>query len=155
MTRPTKLALAAVAALACAPPRIPGTTIDDTKDTRAVIQVVQDYAGALQRKDAPAILDLVSPNYFDDGGTTDPTDDMDFGRLKETLPKDLAKLDTVRVDMVVRAVEVKGDEATVEIFSDDWYRVATPNGPVPRRDSDISRMRLVRAGQAWKITSGL
>ncbi len=155
MSRPSKLALAALVLLACEPPRIPGTNIDDTKDTRAILQVIESYAAALARKDAPAILALVSPTYFDDAGTFDPSDDVDYVRLQQTLPGDLAKLESVRTDMVVRAVQVQGDAATAQIFSENWFRVQTPNGAIPRRDSDISRMRFVRSGTTWKIVSGL
>lgn len=155
MQRPSRLAFLALAALSCAPPRIPGTNIPDNKDTREVLQVVEAYSTALQRKDAAAVLALVSPKFFDDAGTPEPGDDLDYARLSEMLPKDLARIESIRLEVVVHDIEVKGDTATAEIFSDSWYRVQTTGGPVPRRDSDVHRMRFERADGKWKIVSGL
>src|SRR5512145_1350013 len=141
---PRTLALAPVllALAACAVHRIPGTEITDNVDNRAIYAVVQGYAEALQRRDAAALLALASPDYFDNAGTADPADDLDFARLEQTLPADLAKLESLRVQ--VQAVRAEGDTATVELWTDGWYRIQTPQGVVPRRDQDLHRMKLLR-----------
>src|SRR5512138_3429534 len=149
------LALAALLLAACAVHRIDGTDIVDSADNRAVYAVVQSYAEALQRRDAAAILALVSPDYFDNGGTADPADDMDFARLEQTLPSDLGKLESLRVDVQIRRITVEGDAAVAELWSDGWYRIQTNQGVVPRREQDLNRMKLVRRDGAWKIASGL
>jgi len=153
--RLARSAVLAVVALACTPPRIPNTTIPDTPDTRAVLKVVEEYAAALQRRDALALLALVAPTYFDDAGTTDPADDLDLAALSAALPADMARLKSLRVEVVVRSLEVTGDAAVAEVFSDTWYQVAVKDGTVPRRDTDVNRMRFVRVQGAWKIASGL
>ena len=155
LPRRTALLAVALAAASCAPKLVPGTSFPDTPDTRAVLGVIQSYALALQQKDAPGILRLVSPRYFDDGGTADASDDLDYGALAETLPKTLGQVETVRLELVVRDLAIEGDTAAAEIFSDSWYRVSTPGGPAPRRDSDIHRMRLQRVNGEWKIVSGV
>lgn len=149
------LAPAVLLLAACAAHRIEGTDIADTADNRAIFGVVQAYAEALQRKDAAALLALASPDYFDNSGTADPADDLDFARLEQTLPADLGKLESLRVQVQVRGVSVDGDKAVVELWSDGWYRIQTAQGIVPRRDQDLHRMRLVRREGAWKIVSGL
>ena len=153
--RPARLALLVVAALACTPPRIPNTTIPDTPDTRAVLKVVESYAAALQQRDAATLLALVAPTYFDDAGTTDPADDLDHAALAARLPDDLARLKGLRIEIVVRSLEIAGDTATAEVFSDVWYQVAVKEGTVPRRDNDVHRMRFVRVQGTWKIETGL
>jgi hypothetical protein len=149
------LAPAVVALAACAAHRIPGTDITDSVDNRAIYAVVQGYAEALQRKDAAALLALASPDYFDNAGTADPADDLDFARLEQTLPADLARLESLRVEVQIRKITVEKDVAVAELWSDGWYRNQTPQGIVPRRDQDLHRMRLVRRDGAWKIVSGL
>ncbi|HSM94016.1 MAG TPA: nuclear transport factor 2 family protein [Anaeromyxobacteraceae bacterium] len=149
------LAPAALLLAACAAHRIPGTNIADTEDNRAVMAVVQAYTEALQRRDAAALLALASPEYFDNGGTADPADDLDFARLEQTLPADLARLESLRVEIQVRNVQIDKDTAVVELWSDGWYRIQTPQGVVPRRDQDLHRMRLVQRDGAWKIVSGM
>jgi hypothetical protein len=149
------LAPAVLLLAACAVHRIDGTDIVDNAENRAVYAVVQSYAEALQRRDAAGMLALVSPDYFDNGGTADPADDMDFARLEQTLPADLGKLESLRVDVQIRRITVEGDAAVAELWSDGWYRIQTPQGIVPRRDQDLNRMKLVRRDGAWKIASGL
>ena len=154
--RPAPPLVAALALLAaCAPRLIPGTDIRDTHDNRAVYDVVRAYQQALERRDAPAILALVAPDYFDNAGTPDPSDDIDRARLEKTLPADLAKLEGVRLDVTMRGIQVQGDTATAEVFYETYYRVETPAGPVPRRDSDVHQIHLKKIEGAWKITSGL
>ena len=154
--RPAPPLVAALALLAaCAPRLIPGTDIKDTHENRAVYDVVRAYHQALERRDAPAILALVAPDYFDNAGTPDPSDDIDRARLEKTLPADLAKLEGVRLDVTMRGIQVQGDTATAEVFYETYYRVETPAGPVPRRDSDVHQIHLRKIEGAWKITSGL
>ncbi len=145
----------ALAALACAPHRIPGTDVRDTKDNRAVYDVVQAYRQALERRDANAVLALVAPDYHDAAGTPDPSDDLDRATLAQKLPQDLERANGLKVDFTIRRIEVEGDRAQVELFYDQYYRVKTPTGEVPRRDSDIERLRLERVNGAWMIASGL
>jgi hypothetical protein len=149
------LAPAALLLAACAAHRIPGTEIADTEDNRAVMAVVQAYSDALQRRDAAALLALASPDYFDNGGTADPADDLDFARLEQTLPADLGRLESLRVQIQVRNVMVEKDTAVAELWSDGWYRIQTPQGVVPRRDQDLHRMRLARRDGVWKIVAGM
>jgi len=42
-----------------------------------------------------------------------------------------------------------------EVFYEGWYRVKTPGGAVPRRDTDLQRMKLRKLNDAWKFVSGL
>jgi hypothetical protein len=152
-----RTALLAVAALAaaCSPPRIPGTEIRSTPDTRAVYDVVQAYRAALEARDAGAVLALVAPNYYDTNGTPDPSDDLDRAGLEASLVKDLPRAEGLKVDFTVRKIEVDGDEAQVEIFYEQFYRVKTNTVVVPRRDADLQRMKLHRFQGAWKFVSGL
>jgi ketosteroid isomerase-like protein len=140
---------------ACAPSRIPNTDVPDTKDNRAVYEVIRQYAEALRKKDVAAILLLVAPDYYDNSGTPDPGDDVTREILEKNLASDLAKVESVMIDMGVKKIEVNGDEARAEVFYDAAYRVVTPAGPVPMRPSDIYQMRFRKRGQDWKITAGL
>lgn len=140
---------------ACAPRLIPGTQVRDSADNRAVYQVVQTYREAMERRDAAAVLALAAPDYFDTSGTPGPEDDVDRAMLEQRLPHDLAQVDAVKLELTVRKVEVKDDRADVEVFYDGWYRVKTASGAVPRRDSDVHRMRLREADGRWLFTSGL
>lgn len=140
---------------ACTPSRIPGTEIESTKDTRAIFGVVQAYRQTMENRDAAAVMALVAPDYYDTAGTPDPSDDLDRARLAAALTDDLARAESVKLDLTVRRIEVKGDDAEAEVFYEAFYRVKTPAGVVPRRDSDVHRMKLKRIGGGWKFVAGL
>jgi hypothetical protein len=140
---------------ACGTKRIPGTEISDTADTRQIVTVIDNYRSAAERKDAQAVLSLVSTRYFDDSGTPDPADDQDYAQLQRRLPEDYAKLASVRLGMGVKKVDVKGDAATADIFFDGHWRIATATGEVAKQTNDVNRMTFVRENGAWKIASGL
>jgi hypothetical protein len=155
-TRLALLALLLAAATAgCSPKRIPGTQIESTADSRAVYDVVQAYRQGLERRDAAAVLALVAPTYFDTAGTPDPSDDLDRAALEAAIAQDMARAEGVRVEFTVRKIEVAGQDAEAELFYDSYYRVQTPGGPRPRRDSDIHRMKLKKLAGQWKIVAGL
>ncbi len=153
--RPALFALVTLAAVGCSPRRIPGTEIDSTADTRAVHAVVQAYRDALEKRDVEAVLALVAPNYYDTAGTPDPADDLDRARLEASLRQDLSRAESLRVEFTLRKIDVSGDEAQAEVFYDTFYRVKTPTTSVPRRDSDVHRMRFKKIDGAWKIVAGL
>jgi hypothetical protein len=140
---------------ACAPSRIPNTEVPDTRENRAVYEVIKQYSEALRKKDAAAILRLVAPDYHDGSGTPDPGDDVTRETLEKSLASDLARVETIMLDMGVKKIEVDGFEARAEVYYDAAFRVVTPAGPVAKRPSDINQMRFKKLDGAWKITAGL
>lgn len=149
------LLLAAVPFIACQPKRLPGTEIRDTAENREIQAVIERWVDAMNRRDAPGVLALVAPDYFDDAGTPEPEDDLDRAHLEKALGEDLARVQGSKLSVTLRKIEVAGDTASVEIFYDSYYRVQTPAGAVPRRDTDIQRIRLHRIDGRWLIASGV
>lgn len=143
-----------VLTLGCAPRYLQGTEIRDTPDTRAVANALEAYRQAMEKRDPQEVMALVAPGYFDNSGTTDPADDVDRAGLEQRLGE-LSSVTALRLQLTVRDIQVKGDKAEAEVFFDQFYRVATPNGPVARHDADVHRMTLQKLGGAWKFTSGL
>jgi hypothetical protein len=153
--RTALLALAATLAAGCAPHHLPGTEIPSTPDTRAIYETLERYRQALEKRDVDGILALVAPSYYDTAGTPDPTDDLDRPRLEAALRDQLPKAESLKVDFTIRRIDVAGDDAQAEIFFDSFYRVKTPTTTVPRRDSDVQRLKLRRIDNRWLFLSGL
>jgi hypothetical protein len=149
------LSVLSLALLACGAKKIPGTDIRDTRDTRALVKVIEQYRQAAERRDAAAVMNLVSTTYFDDAGTPDPADDLDYQQLRGTLFNSYRQLSAIRLGIGVKEIAVTGNEATADIFYDGHWRIATPTGETPKQGNDISRMRFVREGGDWRIASGL
>ena len=152
----TSFALTVAAlALACSGRRIPGTDIKDNADTRAIVAVIDQYRAAAERRDAAAVMALVSRKYFDDAGTPDPADDIDYDQLAKRLGTDFAKIAALKLDIGVKGVDVDDDRASAYVYYDEHYRIATGSGEVARQASDAHRMQFVRESGAWKFASGL
>lgn len=148
------VALALLGALGCRR-TIPDTDILDTADTRAVLAVIEQYRVAAERRDAAAVMGLVSKSYFDDAGTPDPGDDLDYGQLAKAVAADYGRVPATRLRLSVKQIDVRGDRAVAFLFYEAHYRIATPRGEVPKQEQDVSRMIFAREGGAWRITSGL
>lgn len=145
----------ALFAAACTPKRIPGTDIDDTDDTRAILDVMNRYRAAMEAKDAAGVVALVADSFKDDGGNANPEDDLDYARLREKLPEELGRFQDVRLDMTVKKIEVHKDGSARAVYS---YNSSFKMPGLTARalsDSDIKEMWLKRVGKEWKITSGL
>jgi len=155
MTAPRLALLALFLLAACSPRRIPGTEIPENDDTKAITAAIEKYQAAAEARDAGAVLALVSPLYYDDAGTPDPSDDLDFERLARVLPADLGRVSGVRMSLRLNDIQVKGDRAQAFVSFDARYRVATKAGEVAKSQQDVSRIALSREKGAWKIVSGL
>jgi ketosteroid isomerase-like protein len=154
-TRTVALAALAVLSVACAPRLIAGTEIRETPETRAIYDVVRTYAQAMQEENTQRVLALVAPDYFDTAGTPDPADDVDGARLAGAIRSDFEQIEGLKLDLTIRDIHIEGDRGYAEVFYDAWYRVQTPQGIIPRRDSDLHRISFRKAEGTWKIVSGL
>jgi len=143
--------LALLAVAGCGPHRIPGTELEDTGDTRAIIDLITRYNVALESRDANAILALVDPAFKDNAGTLTPEDDIDIQKLHTVLPQRLAKLQDVAVRIEIKTIDVKGDRASA-VYT--WVSQFKLNGK-SMTESDIKRMELKRRPEGWKIVSGV
>lgn len=139
----------------CSTKRIPGTDIKDSPETRAVVDAIEQYRVAAERRDANAVLALVSKRYFDNAGTTDPGDDVDYEQLRKRLVDDYAKLVAVNMEIAVKRIDLDGERAAVFIFYDERYRIRMKSGEVAKQASDIHRMQLVLEDGVWHFVSGI
>ena len=139
------------AALGCGPHRIPGTELEDTGDTRAIIETIARYNSSLEARDANGILALVDPAFRDNAGTLTPDDDIDIERLRTVLPQRLAKLQDVAVRIEIKTIDVKGDKASAVYTWVSQFKF----GGKSMTESDIKRMELKRGPDGWKILSGI
>ncbi|HZI12023.1 MAG TPA: nuclear transport factor 2 family protein [Myxococcus sp.] len=151
------LALSVLSLLAaCTPKRIPGTEIDDTKDTRAILQVMERYRAALEARDANAIQALVSRDFREDAGTpSEPEDDLHAHNLAPYLAQLFQQLQAPKVDLSVRRVQVRRDDiATAIYYWNASWRMPSLNQR-PQKESELEQMVLRKEDGEWKILSGI
>lgn len=141
----------------CAPRKIPGTDLDDTTDTRAVIDVLQKYREAVEKKNVDAITKLADESFRDDGGSSSPDDDLDYASLAPKLSARLSKVTDLRLDVTIRRVEFDSDAKVARVTYSYQLSFRLPEySSRAQSESDIKQMMLKRVGeQDWKITSGI
>ena len=147
----------ALALSACMPHKIPGTDIDDTSDTRAVLDVVNRYRQAVEQRNTQAIIDLADESFRDDGGSSTPEDDLDYKSLYTVLPGRFQKVDEVHLDVNVRKIEFDEGQKLARVTYTYTMSFKMPSiSDRSQTESDIKQMTLTRVGDKdWRITSGI
>ncbi|NTX64688.1 DUF4440 domain-containing protein [Myxococcus sp. CA051A] len=150
------LALCALTLLAaCAPKRIPGTEIDDTSDTRAILSVMEQYRSAIEARDAKGIQALVSKDFREDGGTPgDPEDDLNTANLVPYLETLFPQLQSPKVELDVRRVQAGKDMATAIYYWKVSWRMPSLT-PRPQKEAELEQMVFRLEDGRWKILSGI
>jgi hypothetical protein len=134
---------------------IPGTKVIDTKINRELIEVCEKYRRAMEEKDAPTLLALAHPNYYEDSGTPKGDDDYGYDGLKEVLQKRLGALKTLRYSIEYRRVEVAGHHAKIDIRYDASFQLATEMGDRWERKQNDKRIEMQNDGGRWLIVAGM
>jgi hypothetical protein len=146
-------ALLAALALGCTR-RLPGSDIEDTPDTRAVLEVMEKYRAAVEAKDAQGVIALVSESFRDDFGTISTEDDLDYSGLREVLPQRLSRVDRGDLEINVKGLNVQGEQAVATYYY--TYRYKLPSlTQKPQSDADLQQMWLKKVGGSWKIIKGI
>lgn len=146
--RATLFACACVLATACAPKLIPNTQIVDNRDNRDILQLVQKYREAYAARDAEGITALVSDDYLDKRAG------ISKRVLEEQLAEDFSRVRELQLELTVRRIEVKDDQAQVDYFYSTSYLLDVPDAKWETRTDD-KRMHLTRTSEGWRVISGL
>jgi hypothetical protein len=110
MTTPPRILLAlAIAATTgslagCTTHYIPNTDVDDTSENREAVLYCEKYRKAVERRDVPQLMTMISPKYYEDGGNADASDDLDFAGMRDYLQKQLGTAKAIRYEIRYRRV---------------------------------------------------
>ena len=157
MTRSTAwlLLLVGLSALAgCTTGNIPNTDVADNSENREVLEFVERYRHAVERRRVGEILTLVSERFFDDNGTIQTEDDRDYDQLREELGRFEELLD-VRYEMRYRRVTFRSDRVLVDFTYTASFKLATPTGDRWETRLRDNRIELVRESGEFRIISGI
>lgn len=137
---------------ACAPACMPNTDVPDTEDNRAIVSFCELYRHAMEQADAPALLRLASPKYLDDGGTSDPADDVDRAALDDFVRNKFGDAKNVRLEVRYRTIRVDHSRIVVEYTSAWSFRVGDGAW---KRGVDDSTLVLEKTADSFQILSGM
>ncbi len=138
----------------CSPSNIPNTDVPDNSENREVLEFVERYRHAVERRRVGEILALVSERFFDDNGTIQTEDDRDYDRLRGELARFEQLLD-VRYEMRYRRVTFRSDRVLVDYTYTASFKIATPTGDRWETRLRDNRIELIRESGDFRIISGI
>lgn len=132
----------------CKPDLIPGTSVEDTAENRAVIEFLGKYRRAVVERSPDAVVGLTTADYFEDNGTIDQNDDYGRDALRDKLKANFERTKEVQLEIIVQQIErPEGDDGPVRVAfrynqralvgfpaGDKWISVTDVNRLVLRRD---------------------
>jgi hypothetical protein len=149
------LSVVLLGAAGCGASLIPNTEVEDTSDNRDAIKYAEQYRKAVEARDVGRLLAMASPDYFDDNGTPDASDDVNFDRLREQLSKWNASLLEARYEIRYRGVLQVRDRVVIDYTYTGSFRVKTAEGERALRRLDDNRLVLRRTGDGFRVLSGM
>jgi hypothetical protein len=148
------LALAAPVS-GCATHYIPNSDVEDNDDNRKLIEFCERYRHAVELKDVATLLKLAAPNYYEDGGNVDPSDDIDYAGLKTYLTTKFQEASAIRYEMRYRRVSKEHDLVYVDYTYTASYRIPGSKGDEWRRKVEDNRLELVPYQDEYRIVAGM
>lgn len=118
-------------------------TAGNDPDRRAVEEVLARRASALNHRDLPLYLSIISPTYHDK--------EKDFTAQKRVLESNFRSFSTISYRSWDRTVTISGDQATASARYD--LRVFVRGTPLTL--SGREEIHFTREAGGWKISSGL
>ena len=160
MIRPSKtlasLLLAASAVLGgCTTHYIPNTDVEDSEENRKIVTFCEKYRHAVENKDVGALLQLASPQYYEDGGNVDAADDLDYAGLRDYLKGKFQDARAIRYEIRYRRVVKEEDIVYVDYTFSASYRIPGQKGEEWRRKVDDNRIELVPHQESFRIVAGM
>jgi hypothetical protein len=147
---------------------IVGTKIPDTQTNRGILEVVETYRVAVEKRDTPTLLLMAAPGYWEDSGTPSGSDDYGFDGLKTVLSSRFQNATEIRYAMKYVSLrrschKGKGSDeleagcrAQVDVLIDASYTVLDARDQPRRRDKrDQNQVVLEWNGEKWLFLSGM
>ncbi len=139
----------------CATHYIPNTDVEDTDENRRLIAFCERYRHAVENKDVAALLKMAAPNYYEDGGNIDPTDDIDYAGLKAYLMSKFQDASAIRYEIRYRKVAKQRDLIFVDYTYSASYRIPGTKGDEWRHRVEDNRLELVPYQDEFRIVAGM
>jgi hypothetical protein len=140
----------------CSQRFIPNTDVEDSEFNRRVVEFCEDYRHAVERRNVGLLLKLADEQYYEDGGSIDTSDDLDFAGLKEYLEGRFRDVKAVRYEVRYRDVTFgREKQVFVDFTYSASYKLPTEHGDVWRRKVADNRLELLPEGETFKIVAGM
>lgn len=130
--------------------------IEDTTRNRKVLDVVAQYRKAVTTKDFGTLKRLVSEEYYDNGGTTDTTeDDYGFERLEEVWELMANHAEEIKYTITIKDVSYQHSRAQISYEYRFAYKYKLEDKPTWDAGVEVNQIQMVKKDDRWRIISGL
>jgi hypothetical protein len=130
--------------------------IADTPEHREIVEVVERYRRALEDKDVGTLRQLISSDYYENGGTSHTTlDDYGYDELTQVFQVYAQTVRQLRLSVQIHNIEVEGDRANVYVEFGYNMLYMVDGQERWHVDQDTNRLELVREGAQWRVIAGL
>ncbi|MGI6395009.1 MAG: hypothetical protein ACOX2F_09860 [bacterium] len=157
--------------VSCNKKYIRGTDIIENEDSKAVLNIFAHYVKGFKDKDPELFIPYISSKYYDNNGTDDPSDDVDYDRVVEILNSDDFKsLEKVEVIYILKDLKIDTKENVAKLlfyFEVRFKRQSKlpqeegdsafykPDGMTNHRITEHNQMKFIKEDGKWMIVSGL
>jgi hypothetical protein len=153
---PGLVLLASLLSGGCSHEYIPNTDVEDNEFNRKVVDFCEGYRHAVERRNVGMLLKLADQKYYEDGGTSDTSDDLDYAGLKEYLAGKFRDVKAIRYEVRYREVTRGRNEQVYVAFTySASYKIPTAKGDVWRRRVADNRLELLPDGDHFRILAGM
>lgn len=143
-------------ACGCSKQYITNTDVEETEFNHRVIEFCEKYRRAVERRNIPLLLRLAHPTYYEDGGSIDTTDDLDYAGLQDYLLGRFKETRAIRYEIRYRNVAPgRKNSVLVDYTYSASYKIPTPDGEVWRRQVADNRLELIPEGESFRILAGM
>lgn len=141
----------------CARQLIPNTDVDDTPFNREVVQFCEEYRKAVEKRNIALLLKMADPDYYEDGGNIDSSDDIDFAGLKVYLENRFRDTRAIRYEIRYRRVgKGRKNVVFVDYTYSASYKLVNAEGEYWRRAVADNRLELADDGNGrYRILAGM
>jgi hypothetical protein len=155
LTGASLAALFALGESGCAKTYIPNTDVPDTPENRKLINFCEQYRKAVARKDVAALIQYASPDYYEDGGNVDASDDIDYAGLQEYLTDRFQDAKSIRYEIRYRRISKERDRIYIDYTFTASWRIVVGSTEQWQRKVDDNRLQLVLKDDSYLIISGM
>ena len=139
----------------CSKSYIPNTDVPDNAENRKLISFCEQYRKAVARKDVAELIRLASPDYYEDGGNVDASDDIDYAGLQDYLMQRFQDAKSIRYEIRYRRVSRERDRIYIDYTFTSSWRIPVGNSEQWERKVDDNRLRLIEKGDSYLIVGGM
>lgn len=157
--------------VSCNKKYIRNTEIVETPDTKKILYIFAHYVKGFKDQDPSIFREYISKDYYDNNGTDDPGDDVDYEKLMEIFNSEQFKaLEKMEIVYILKDLIVDENEKTAKLLffyevrfkrksqleSTEENSFVKDDGMVNHKLNDNNQMEFKKeADGEWRIISGL